>query len=69
MSDGGDCKFDPLTGMPDENCIFIISSTNNDDVTSSYMAVPFLTNVSIYKYTSFSLFDIKNITLIMFLSF
>ena len=46
ISDGGSCKNNPMTGMPDSNCLFFISTTNNDDVTSSYMAVPFLPNVS-----------------------
>ena len=46
ISDGGSCKANPMTGMPDSNCLFFISTTNNDDVTSSYMAVPFLPNVS-----------------------
>ena len=46
ISDGGSCKTNPMTGMPDSNCLFFISTTNNDDVTSSYMAVPFLPNVS-----------------------
>ena len=35
--------------MPDSNCIFIISTTQNDDVRSSYMAVPFLPNVTYQK--------------------
>ena len=48
VSDGGSCKFDPVTGMPDSNCIFVVSTTNNNDVTSSYMALPFLPNVSMH---------------------
>ena len=45
-TNGGSCHFDDVTGMPDSNCIFIISTTQNDDVRSSYMAVPFLPNVT-----------------------
>ena len=43
--------------MPDSNCIFVVSTTNNNDVTSSYMALPFLPNVSInLKYVSLFFF-------------
>ena len=47
ISDGGACKNNPMTGAPDSNCVFIISSTENGEVGSSYMAVPFLPSVSL----------------------
>lgn len=41
---GGSCRFDPATNLPDENCIFIPRG-DNSDVRSSYMSTPFLENV------------------------
>jgi hypothetical protein len=43
--DGGSCKFDPQTNLPNANCIFVPGG-NNSKIRSSYMALPFLENVS-----------------------
>ena len=48
ISDGGSCKTDPMTGMPDSNCLYFISTDDNEDVTSSYMAVPFHPSVRLF---------------------
>ncbi len=42
---GGSCTFDPETNLPDSNCVFVPSLDDNDDIRSSYMAVPFLPSV------------------------
>ena len=42
ISNGGTCTFDPETNLPDENCLFYPSATNNENIRSSFMSAPFL---------------------------
>jgi len=44
VSTGGDCTNDPSTGLPNEKCYFIPNPENQ--VVSSYMALPFLESVT-----------------------
>ena len=46
--DGGSCKFDPQSNLPNGNCIFV-PSNDNSKVRSSYMSLPFLSNVSFFN--------------------
>ncbi len=46
--DGGSCKFDPQTNLPNANCIFVPGG-DNSKIRSSYMALPFLENVSFHS--------------------
>ena len=41
---GDGCKYDSITGMPDENCIFYPDG-DNSGIISSLMAAPFLETV------------------------
>ena len=46
MSNGGSCTIIEETGLPNDDCVFVIDNEENDYVYSSYMAVNFLPNVS-----------------------
>ena len=45
MSNGGSCTLIAETGLPNNDCVFVIDSDNNDHVHSSYMAANFLPSV------------------------
>jgi len=45
IADGGSCKFDPQTNLPNENCTFVPVG-DNSGIRSSYMSLPSLENVS-----------------------
>lgn len=45
IMNGGACNFDPITNLPDEDCIFVPSG-DNSQIKSSYMAAPFLDSVN-----------------------
>ena len=45
MSNGGTCSVVAETGLPNDDCVFVIDSSKNEYVHSSYMAVNFLPSV------------------------
>jgi hypothetical protein len=53
--DGGSCKFDPQSNLPNGNCIFVPAG-DNSKVRSSYMSLPFLQNVN---FDAFSFFELN----------
>ena len=48
MSNGDSCTLVADTGLPNDDCIFVIDSDKNGHIHSSYMAVNFLQSVSLY---------------------
>ena len=52
MSNGGTCTLVAETGLPNDDCIFVIDSNKNEYVSSSYMAVNFLPSVSSTGFTT-----------------